>query len=178
MKAFPAQLYGLVVSSIRKTWKSVCNNDEKRAETYSHLRCLTPETKPEHIKVGMAIVAMSKFVSSLEDLDDGIPGLCCGTKILLNRSTDKLEAICSKIGYKGSGKWLADMAYSVTVDALDMICGGYQTLEDCHRKKPQLMIQVNESVRDDVEFNHTFVIPIVKLINRLDGQITFDQDEH
>lgn len=124
------------------------------------------------------IVSLVKYTADLEDLDEAIPSICCGSKIVLEKSETKMENLCSSVGLKGSGKWLSNLVYNILNDALDVICGGYGALEECEKKKPGLNAKVDSVISSDQTFNHTIFIPIVKLIKRLDGQINLNEDEH
>lgn len=171
LKAFPTQIYSIVMSNVKKTWKKFCLPGPNKNTGFRHLKCMRPSNKGDFIKVGNIIVSFMDYVSKVEDLDEAIPSLCCGSKSLLLKAEDQLEKTCSSVRQKGSGKWMANITYSLLQDALDMMCGSYDTLEVCNSKVPQLMTKIDASLDPEANFNYTMIVPLVRLVKRLDGQL-------
>lgn len=162
---------------MKKTHKTFCTVEDKKQEAWRHLKCLTPNTKAGFQEVGNMVISMIAFTANIEDLDEAIPAVCCGSKIVMAKAEVKMDFLCKSIGYRGSGKWLAEVVFNILNDALDVICGGYSNIEECNKKKPGLNARVEAAIRGDQTFNHTIFIPIVKLIKRLDGQINLNEED-
>ena len=117
------------------------------------------------------------YTANVEDLDEAIPALCCGAKVMRDKGYLYMENICSSIGMKGSGTWLAKVVDDILTEGLHIICGGYLTREECNNRKPGLIDRMDSVIQSNQTFNHSIIIPVVKLLKRLDGQITIDEDD-
>ena len=118
------------------------------------------------------ITSMVDYVSRVGNLDEAIPSLCCGTRSLLQKGEKLLEDICDKVHRKGSGKWFTTFVDSLLAEAFDLMCNGFNTIEDCKNKVPKILTKVNNAMNPNAKFNHTVIIPVVRLINRLYGKLT------
>ena len=121
------------------------------------------------------IISLLEYIAGVEDVNLIIPGLCCGAKRGLAKFAEDLETVCNAEGMKGTGPWVAkEVVYRILQDALDMMCGAYDTLEICNAKFPDLMLNIENSLNTTETYNHTLVVPVVKLIQRLDGDLNLE----
>lgn len=172
LRPFPAQIFAMVINNMKKTWKTFCFSEENKNTAFNHLKCVTPETHPKFQEAGYMIISMVDYVSRLKDLDEAIPSLCCGAHKLVARIEKHLEATCSTVGKKGSGKWMTEAAWSMLSDTMDMLCGNYENIADCHSKVPEIVAKVEAATKSEAISNSTVVTPFVRLIKRLDKQLT------
>lgn len=125
--------------------------------------------------MGKRLVSMLYYVSKIQDINEAIPSLCCGAANIRVNFQQKLQDMCSSTGTKGSAKYLVDLVWNMMSDALDMMCGGFSSTEDCNRKKPGMIDRI-ESETDKVmatsQFNSSVVTPFVRIIKRMNKQLT------
>jgi len=170
LKPFPAQIFNIIFNNMKKTHKDFCETEETKRMAFYHLQCLTPETKPEFVTVANLIVSMMTYVSKLDDLNEAIPSMCCGIKMLIPTAYEAMEKTCTAVGRKASGKWLTNLVAGTMDDAMDIMCGAYPTLQDCAKKVPHVIPRIRASF--DPNHNGTILIPFVRLIKRMDKQLT------
>ena len=159
------------MSNVKKTYKTYCLSETNKNLAFRHLRCMRPSNKDGFLQVGSWIISMMNYVSNVEDLDEAIPSMCCGARNLVVKAEQLIESLCSKVRKDGSGKWMTDLTFSLVADALDLMCAGYSSVEECNKKVPEIMAKVDNATISDGQYNHTAIVPLIKLIKRLDGQI-------
>ena len=169
LKPFPSQIVTVVLSNIKKFKKRFCGPDKNVA--LHHLQCMKPDNKETWMKVGNLATSMATYVASFENLDEAIPGLCCGARHLVSKAGLMLEDVCSKVGLNGSGIWMSDVVNNLLTDALDIMCSGFPSVKVCSEKVPELMTKIGDAMNDDTQFNTTMIVPMVRLITKLDGDI-------
>ena len=175
LKSFPGQVYSIVMNSIKKTWKTFCLTEENKSLAFRHTKCMKPTNRHKFDQLRDMIISLLEYIAGVEDVNLIIPGLCCGAKRGLAKFAEDLEKVCNAERMKGSGHWVTqEVIYRILQDALDMMCGAYDTLEICNAKFPDLMLNIENSLNTTETYNHTLVVPVVKLIQRLDGDLNLE----
>lgn len=169
LKSFSRTLLTMVARNVKKIHKTICDNPDKLDEAYSHVKCMDATNKEEIAKVGYMGVSLVDFVSGLEKVDDIIPAACCGQRVYVQRSTEKISEICSDKTGPNTGEFLSLIIKSMLGDVIDLICGKYPDNESCEREIPQLFNQTKESLDQFKVLNHSFAYPTVKMLKRLDS---------
>ena len=170
LKAFPAQIVNIAILNLKKLYKRFCLSSDKNL-AFHHLQCMKPENKEVWMKIGNMAISTVKFISTIDDLEEAIPSLCCGTRNTVFRAEIILEDVCSRLNLTGSGKWMANVVNSFLTDVLDIMCFSFSSVEECSKKVPVIMAKLNNATNVEVQFNTSLIVPLVKLVNRLDGQI-------
>jgi len=169
---FPKEVYSLILSKAREAFTSTCGTEDARFESYDHLRCLTHETKPHLTKLEDGMIAMLDHVTGFDNLERAVGGFCCGTKRMYEVAEQTFENTCTPvIGHPGTGPWVSRMVRKVMGDAVDMMCANYQTLQVCQEKVPDILHVIQQQLDGDKQYNHSVVIPLIRLVKRLDAQI-------
>ena len=173
LRAFPKQLFSIVLSNAKKNTKAVCTTANQRNELVNSLKCFTKDTYPELVQLGHHVTSLVEYLANMTNIDRMIPGMCCGYYILLADAKVKIDQLCSQQGVGQSGsEYFLGMIKSAVSDAVDMMCGSFSTIEQCTKKMPDLIQEIN-TVREetkDTKYNHTMVLPFLKVIDRIDTE--------
>lgn len=178
LRAFPRQLYSIVLSQARRKAKSVCATKESRTELIDSLKCITNDTFKDAAQIGHDITSFVNYLVSIPDINKVIPSLCCGYHIVEANAKAIVDHLCTDQGVGESGsKYLISLIKSTISDALDMMCGGYSTMEICESKVPILLedIKIAQNNTFGMIYNHSAVVPILKMINRIDTETNLKQ---
>lgn len=136
---------------------------------YNHLRCLSEENKQEMLRISASITAAIDFAASRSNLDEIIPALCCGTHDALLFVENRITQMCRNKTGPLTGKHFVRVAYTTASDAVDMLCGQYQSITQCKIKEPILTQQVSAVIHSPSnKYTMTPLIPLMKLLNKLD----------
>ena len=168
LKPFSRSLLKMSARNMRNIQKTICENPRKLEEAYSHVKCMDPSTKEEIAKVSYMGVSMAVFVSELEKVDDIIPAACCGQRVFVRKSMDRINQICSPRTGLNTGEFLSLMLNSMLGDVVDMICGKFPDDASCEKQIPRLFNETVTSIDDFQMRNHSYILPSVKMLKRLD----------
>ena len=83
----------------------------------------------------------------------------------------ELIRICKGKGLPDTPRFAMNMISSLLSDSLDLLCGKYPTVESCEQQHPLLMKGIDMAMLDHRRFNFTAVIPLLDIIQKLDGKI-------
>lgn len=176
LKAFPRTLFAFVGTNIKKMHKEFCQTENKKSIAFNHLTCFKPSNKPFFSKISHRIKNFANFISNVADVDEMIPGFCCGYLNLTAGLDVEFEQECRRQGKPGSGRFMVDIVKALFVDAVDVMCGTHSKPEDC--KSPKLVSLLDEMVTQSQNVT-TFpfkspVIPVLKILQRMDGKVNID----
>ena len=172
LAAFPRTLYSFVGTNIKKLSRKFCGSDEKKAIAYRHLQCLNLESKPAFRSVGKRVLNFANFIAELPDVDAILPGFCCGYLNVTTELTRRVEDVCTRQGRAGSGEFMGGVVKALFVDAVDFICGRWQTLNDCQTPKLKTLMNAMASrLQSQTESPYkSVVIPVTKVFARRSHQ--------
>lgn len=173
LRSFPKQLFSMVLSNAKKNVKSICATSNQRNEFLNNMKCFTDETFPEFVQLGHDITSLVEYLSNMTNIDDMIPGLCCGYQMIMSNSRQVLEKLCNQQGVGESGpNYFLGLVQAAMSDAIDMMCGSYTTSEVCQKKKPLLVEELKsfQNSTTGVRYNYTMTIPFLKVIDRIDSE--------
>lgn len=173
LRAFPKQLFSMVLSNAKKNVKAVCGTTNNRNELINNMRCFTNETYPKFVQLGHDITSLVNYLSNITDIDNMIPGLCCGYQLIVLNARKTLERLCSQQGVGSSGPdYFLGLVQAAMSDAIDMMCGSYSNMETCEKKKPLLVQEIKtfQNSTDSAVYNYTMVIPFLRVIDRIDRE--------
>lgn len=197
LKAFERQIFSLIMNNSKKNTKAICSTKDKKegelqlcrravtglkgisppppllisAEYVKNISCFTKQTLAELRKVTFKITSAIEYVSGLDDLDEMIPGLCCGIHEVLKMGSDVVDKMCSNQTGQQTTQYFMGMLSSALSDSLDLVCGSYDSISTCQRKKPQVLESLRVKLAEDVSFNYTAIIPMMQVIKKLDSDI-------
>ena len=169
LKAFSKSMLNIILSNVKRIHKSICANDVKLNEAFEHVKCMTQETKQSMVAVVNIAVSMVTEASKLQDVDDIIPGLCCGSLEYFDRMEVMANEICLTRTGPETSKYIGSLIRNIFADAIDIMCGKYPTAKECEALKPQLFEQMKNSMNQSTPVNSSFALPLVNLVKRLDG---------
>ena len=176
LKAFTRTLYAFVATNIKKIYKEFCTSDEKKLIAFNHLTCFNPESKPVFMDIGAKVKTFAYYIADLPDIDDIIPVFCCGYLNVTVTLTEQVERDCARQGKVGSGVFIGKIVKALFADAVDFICGRYQTSADCSTPKlTGAMDAMVEKQKLKTVFKHkSLVLPVLDVFARLDSKINVD----
>ena len=173
LRAFPKQLFSMVLANAKKNVKSICTTSKQRTQLVDNLKCFTNETWPEFVQLGYDITSLVDYLANLDNIDNIIPGLCCGYHLIMEVGREKISSLCSQQGVGSSGpEYFLGLVQAAMSDAIDMMCGAYATIDMCEKKNPDLVQEVKmaQNTTANNSYNHTMVIPFLKVIDRIDRE--------
>jgi hypothetical protein len=174
LKNFPGTLFSMVLTNIRQTWKLYCSDDRKMQVAYHHLSCMTPETKPALGMVYHKVTTLFESLMKLQEMSDFLPGICCGARHMISASRKDLAKICAAKTGPESADYFVNLVYTPMSDAVDLICSGFRALSDCEAKAAKVNAMIRKTLNEVKTYNHTAIIPMVSLLNRLDRELSAD----
>lgn len=170
LKAFPRQLFNIVYTNAKKNVKAYCGTEAGREEFVSNLKCMNYDTFPQVVKLSHRSTALVETVLNLPDMDDIIPGICCGYYDIYKEAKNLLSKLCNQggPGQKGTDYFIG-LFHSAMQDAIDIMCGAYPNIETCEKKVPRLVRTLRVNVfNDSVSYDHTILVPFIGVIVRID----------
>lgn len=172
LKPFPKSLFNLVLLNTKKVHKQICNSKEKLEEAFSHLKCIQKNTK-EAISMAMTLVnSLLVQITEFENVDDMIPGLCCGTTEIFQALPSVIDNVCLPLTGPSTGAYITNLMSSLLQELIDIMCGKYSTRDACIKNNPYAYQKVIDAMINATEYNHTIAIPIVNILYKLDGVVT------
>lgn len=176
LRAFPKQLFSMVMAQAKKQVKRVCSTADQRRELLKNFKCITKDNFRQGAQVGHDITSLVSYLANISDVDMIIPNLCCGYHLVIAESKILLDRLCIKegMGSDASDYILGILRASVS-DALDMMCSGYDTTEQCNKKSPGLVSELKLVLKrtKNTRYDHSALIPILKVIERIDTETSF-----
>ena len=155
----------------KKNVKSMCTTPAQRKDLVRNLGCFTNETITELVAMSHQITTLVEYLANMTDLNRIIPGLCCGYHIFLSEIRPQIDNYCKQqdIGVEGTNYFLG-LVKSSMADALDMLCGAYESVEQCDKKVPDVVEEIHfaRNQTQNVAYNYTAVVPFLKVIQRID----------
>lgn len=177
LKAFPRQLFGMVMFNSKKNLRSVCTTVEQRNELVKNLKCFTPETLSQLLQVTHDLTSLVEYLANMTNIDRIIPGMCCGYQVIIPDIKEKLDNLCSQngIGESGSNYFLG-IIKSALADAMDMLCGAYENLDQCNKKVPDIVAEFNlvRNTTVNMKYNHTAIVPFLRVVDRIDTETNLE----
>lgn len=173
LRAFPKQLFSMILQNAKKNVKTICATTKERNDFLDNMKCFTNETYPDFVQLGHDITSLVEYLSNMTDIDNMIPGLCCGYQMIMSNSREVLAKLCSQQGVGESGpNYFLGLVQAAMADAIDMMCGSYSTAEVCQKKKPLLVEELRafQNSTTGVSYNYTLTIPFLRVIDRIDTE--------
>lgn len=169
LKAFPRQLYNIVFTNSKNNVKKYCGTEEGRQEFVDNLKCYSYDTIPQLTKLSHRSTALIETVLKLPNMDDIIPGICCGYYDIYKEAKSLLERLCKNGPGEAGSKYFITLFHNAMQDAIDIMCGGYPNIETCVRKAPKLVQKLRVNVfNESVYYDHTLLTPFIGVIVRID----------
>lgn len=130
-------------------------------------------------KLGMAqtvviVTSFANYASELEDVDHIIPAVCCGRGLVKQQCLELVDDLCRQKTGPDTSAYIVDIVYSAFSDIFDLMCGKFKDESSCQKHAPQLYSDLKVALNNVVKYNHTLSIPLMKIIQRLDGKVTTD----
>lgn len=150
--------------------KKYCGTEAGRQEFVNNLKCMSYDTIPRITKLSHRSTALVETVLRLPNIDDIIPGICCGYYDIYKEAKVLMNELCNQ---GGPGKIGADyfisLFHNAMQDAIDIMCGGFPNTESCEKKVPRLVSTLRVNVfNESVNYDHTLLVPFIGVIVRID----------
>lgn len=145
----------------------------QRKQLVENLKCFTKDTYHELVQLGHHVTSLVEYLANMTNIDNMIPGMCCGYYMSLAESKTKIDQLCGDQGVGSSGtEYFLGMIKSAVADAVDMMCGSYPTIKVCEEKSPELVAELTTVMNEtrDTKYNYTMVLPFLKVIDRIDTE--------
>lgn len=107
--------------------------------------------------------------------NDMIPNLCCAYHSVMELTKETIDSTCNKSSEesKGSGEYFVSLIGMALNDPIELICGAYSSYGICQQRIPEQMAAIENATRWELteEFISTPVVPILKVVEKLDSDI-------
>jgi len=141
----------------------------------THLQCLNNETKKHFVDIGNKITSVLYHVNddvSSKDLNNVIPGVCCAVSVVLLDIKNDLKTICDGRSPSDTDQFVINFIKAILSDAIDIVCGKYNTIEVCKETQPNITAGIEESLTErKSSYENTLVVPLLDIINKLDSEV-------
>jgi len=170
LKAFPRQIFNMVIHNTKKMVKTICGDDDARIEFLSHLACFDNSSIHLLPELSAMLTKGFSYVAS-QPVDDVIPNLCCGYYKVLDQAEVGLDRECLAKQGPATTKYFINLVKTVISDAADLLCGGYSSTQVCASKAPEIaavfdqMLVFDGSVIPDM----TPIVPAFEVISKMDA---------
>lgn len=131
-------------------------------------------TKAEFLVIRDKITSLLVYIKDLPNIDDVIPATCCGTRKLLDDTEKDLVRVCSGKGRPDTPKFAVNLINDLISDATDIMCGKFPTVGACVAERPVLAEGISHVLSNYSRHDFSFVVPLLEVIQRLDGKINED----
>lgn len=165
----------MVVSNLKKTQTKFCKTSEAAQTAWKHARCIKPSNKETFLRIGDKLVGLTDYVSQQEDIDAVIPTLCCGARLLINRTETQVNQICKNISAPDTGSFLMEIISLVLGDVLDLVCAKHPSVDRCYTIEASVTRKL-EKMQAEQGITHRRVMQsILAVLAKLDSQIVEGQ---
>lgn len=156
---------------MKKNGKFFCENATNARDATRHSSCFEFDMVPKTTAAVNKLTVITEYVADRPDIDDMVPGLCCGFLRLMDELETDFGNLCSNIT-TGTGKFARKLIEVNVADALDLMCGNYDTLDKCKERKPHILEQVIQRMNQNTPiYNHTAFVSLLTFIERMDSKV-------
>ena len=156
--------------SVKKYYTGFCDSDQSKMAIVRDAGCgRTPLAKAQIERKINEITNGMIYVNSLS-LDDQIPSICCLYTTMNPRILTAVDRVCTAAGITDSNDhFFRRMFPAVFADVSDLICGDrYSNVAGCEANFGQSQGLNAALDAENLSFNHTFLIPLLNFVKRLD----------
>lgn len=159
-----------MIRNVKKTWKRFCRSPVLIRESYRHLQCLRPETKPLVNKISDQIIGLMDYISKV-GMTNAVAPLCCGTRLMLDEVEAEINGVCLNMtGLLESGKFVRSIVSSTVTDMMELMCSAYSDTRTCSQKHPTIMSDIRNVIEHPKESNHQIVTSFLSLFKKLERE--------
>jgi hypothetical protein len=171
LKAFPRTIFNIILTNVKKAFKRFCLNPESMRLAVSHVKCLDNETRPGFLDIGDKVTTLLYHVSNMTDIDQVIPGVCCGANHLLIYCKEDIEKMCKSRARDDTDEFFINLVKSLLSDALDLMCGKFSSPKDCRAGAPDVYDNLLVAIDNRRRHSVSLIVPLLEVIQKLDGQV-------
>lgn len=168
---FPKTIFNVIFASLKKAYKPFCFDLPTMNLALDHLKCIDKETKPYMVDVVDKVTALLNHIGNLSDINQVIPGLCCGTNHFLVEVRDEFDRICKPKSRGDTGEFITNNVKTILSDALDIMCGKFSTTKKCRSIVPELFDGILQAMENRKKAETTVIVPVLNIIEKLDGEV-------
>lgn len=158
----------MVVANFKKTHAQFCKTSNSTASAFRHARCINPDTREIFLRIGDRLVGLADHVAQRPNINQVIPALCCGSRILINTTESRVNEICKSISAPDTGTFLSGIISSTLGDVLDLLCSKYPTVESCYAQENNLTLELTHLMDNQNVTSRMVMGSMLRLLQRLD----------
>lgn len=171
LKTFSRSVYGIAISALRRTVKTICASDAKKQELINAFECLQSEAQLNSVfQIMHKITAEIDYVSKNTPIQRLLPNMCCGYHKTMHDVSVMLDGMCPTQVTK---IYILNLVHSIFGDVLDVGCGKYSSDGECRKLIPDDMAIIdniaNEVEKNNTVFDHSPIVPLLTVMERLDS---------
>lgn len=149
-------------------------------EFLKHMQCAKPNiSQPIHDCVAISQAKMIYMAEKIMDPDDLLPAGCCVYIQSRDCVLEKVREVCGAVvdDPEETADYISERLSSIVGDAMDMLCGRYDNLENCNRNLKHVMkefdaIETNLTKRIEAGEvlklkTDSFLMPIMDMMARM-----------
>lgn len=158
---------------MKKNYKTICLKDSELEKIVRHSKCFINDNKATLQLQVQKLTGIVEYVADRPNPDDMIPGLCCGFQLLANLVEHEVDSICNATtaGFR-TGQFFKYVIESNISDAMDIMCGNFDSLQVCQQKSPARMEELRTVIEaSNTVYNHTAFVSLLRFIERMDSTV-------
>jgi len=133
-RAFPRQIFSMVLSHVKKAYKGRCISEPGREEFLHHMSCVKDKasSEPAHKCMDKWSVMM-KLISDTFPIPDHFPGVCCSFHLMRDCIVGAVTKVCAESTGPETAKYIERTITAAFSDFLDLACGRQRSVAECRK---------------------------------------------
>ena len=163
----------MMAVNLKKTHSALCGTPEAIEETYKHVSCIQESNLESFLRIMDKLVGLTDHTLSVPR-SEMIPTMCCGVRLLLERTEKQVNALCKNITGVNSGTRLMQVASSTLGDFLDLMCAKYSSVGECYATENELTARLDKMQRSQPVTHRRMMRSILKVLQRFESDMLAD----
>lgn len=170
LRNFQSTVFGVISRNMKKMGKMYCERPKWREYAYRHSLCFTEDALNVTRATLNKMTVVIEFAADQPEVDDMIPGLCCGFQSFLTELENDVR-FCDKITKRKTAKFFRKLIQLNVANTFDSMCVRYSSIRLCHKNVPDIMAEVKVKIQENYPmYNHTAFVSLLRFIERLESE--------
>lgn len=160
----------MMSANLKKTHNKLCGTSEAIDETYKHVSCIKESNLESFLRIMDKLVGLADYTISIPR-DEMIPTMCCGIRLLLERTEKQVNTLCAPITGINSGTYLMQVTSSTLGDFLDLVCSKYPSVNECYTLDNDLTKKLDKMQKNQPVTHRRIMRSILKVLQRFESDM-------
>lgn len=159
---------------MKKISRNICSGDANKLQFINTMKCAQSDEEVHKIfEIMHKITAEIDYVSKNTETAKLLANMCCGYQKTMSEVAIMFDAMCARNKVPSTSKYILTMVGSIFGEIIELGCGRFNSIENCRKNLPDDMA-ILDRIADEVErngtkFDHSPIVPLLKVIERLDS---------